>query len=189
MQNVKDVLLDLMDTYKRGIHASIDGLSPEALTFQPDPDANHIAVTIWHLARVMDGLYVHRMCALDADREVWFTDGWADKYKYDPRGKGSNKLGMLTGYSVEEMKAVPVMSLADMLAYFDATHQKMVDFLNETTDEKLQELAPGSDPKREFYFWVKISIIDGTRHTGEIQAIRAMWERKHPPLSEGEDSE
>ena len=178
MQNAKDVLLDLMDTYKRGILTSLEGLTTEALTFQPDDEANHIAVTIWHLSRIMDGLYVHRMFALDAENELWFTQGWAEKYNYDPRGKGSNKLDMLTGYSVEEMKAVPIMSLEDMLTYFDAAHQKMVEFLNEATLEKLQELAPGSDPKREFYFWVKITLIDGTRHTGEIQAIRAMWERK-----------
>jgi len=178
MQSAKDVLLDLMDTYKRGIHTSLEGLTTEALTFQPDDEANHIAVTIWHLSRIMDGLYVHRMFALDAENELWFTQGWAEKYNYDPRGKGSNKLGMLTGYSVEDMKVVPVMSLEDMLAYFDAAHQKMMDFLNEASAAKLQELAPGSDPKREFYFWIKITLIDGTRHTGEIQAIRAMWERK-----------
>ena len=102
MQTAKDVLLDLMDTYKRGILTSLEGLTTEALTFQPDDEANHIAVTIWHLSRIMDGLYVHRMFALEAEKELWFTQGWAERYNYDPRGKGSNKLGMLTGYSVEE---------------------------------------------------------------------------------------
>jgi hypothetical protein len=174
----KDVLLDLLDTYKRGIHSTVDGMSAEALTWQPDPQANHIAVTLWHLARVMDAVLAHRIHAAGAEAELWFTRGWAEKYAYDPRGKGSNSLGMLTGYSVEEMKAVPVMPLDDLLAYFDASHAALVEFVKSKENEALLELAPGSDPKRDFYFWVKICLIDGTRHTGEIQAIKAMWERK-----------
>lgn len=181
MLTSKDILLDFMETYKRGIHTSLENLPAEAFTWQPDPEANHIAVTIWHLARVMDAVYVHRMFQKSAETELWFTQGWAEKYAYDPRGLGGNKLGMLTGFSVEEMKAVPVMSLEDGLAYFDAACQQLGGFLQASTPEQLQELAPGSDPQRSFYFWVKICLIDGTRHTGEIQALRAMWERRNKP--------
>ena len=119
MQNAKDILLDLMDTYKRGIHTSLEGLTPEALTFQPDDEANHIAVTIWHLARVMDAVYVHRMFGLDAENELWFTQGWAEKYNYDPRGKGSNKLGMLTG--AQGMRAARKISSQYFCVFVDRT--------------------------------------------------------------------
>lgn len=177
----KDTLLDFMETYKRGIHTSLENLPAEALAWQPDPEANSIAVTLWHLARVMDAVYVHRMLKQPADTELWFTQGWAEKYAYDPRGLGSNKLGMLTGFSVEEMQAVPVMQPEDLLAYFNAAYGQLEAYLQSSTPESLQELAPGSDPQRSFYFWVKICLVDGTRHTGEIQALRAMWERRNKP--------
>jgi len=177
MLTSKDTLIDLMDTYKRGVHSALENLPPEALSWQPDDEANHIAVTVWHLGRVMDGVKTIRMDAADPSEQVWFTQGWAEKYNYDPRGLGNDGMGILTGYSIEEMKAVPVMSSEDMLAYFDQIFQVLYDFLNENTSEGLKELAPNSE--RDFYFWIKICIIDGTRHTGELLALRSMWERQN----------
>ncbi|MCP4139133.1 MAG: DinB family protein [Chloroflexi bacterium] len=177
MLTSKDTLIDLMDAYKRGVHAALKDLPQEALVWQPDDEANHIAVTIWHLGRVMDSVKAVRMEAADPSEQLWFKEGWAEKYDYDPRGIGDGGTGILTGYSVEEMLAVPVMSAEDMQSYFDQCFQAVYDFLEKSTSESLQENSPGSE--RKFYFWVKICIIDGTRHTGELLALRSMWERKN----------
>lgn len=177
MSTNKDTLIDFMDVYKRGIHSSLENLTPEALAWQPDAEANSIAVTVWHLGRVMDNVKTTRMDAADPADQIWFKEGWAEKYNYDPRGLGDGGNGILTGYTIEEMLAVPVMSLEDMLAYFDQCFQSIYDFLGESTPESLQENTPNT--QRDFYFWIKICIIDGTRHTGEILALRSLWERKN----------
>ena len=176
--NSKELLLDLLQTYKDGITNSLKDLPPEAWTYQPDPEANHIAVTIWHLARLMDMFVTMRLNDNPIDDEKWFTDGWMEKTGYDPRGLGSRGLGVLIGYSPEEMLQVPVLSIEDMQKYFDDTHTTLVDLFNNLSPDALDEQAPGGDPKRTYYEWVKLLLNDGLRHTGEILAIKSMWERK-----------
>jgi hypothetical protein len=177
--NSKEVLLDLLQSYKEGIEAVLKDIPAQALTFQPDPEANHIAVTMWHLGRIMDMMVVMRIQNESIDEERWFRDGWVEKYNYDPRGKGARGLGVLIGYSVEEMLQVPVMTLEDMKKYFDDTHLALVEIVNSLTPDQLSEKAAGGDPQRSYYEWVKICLSDGIRHTGEMLAIKSMWERKN----------
>ncbi|HSG43568.1 MAG TPA: DinB family protein [Anaerolineales bacterium] len=179
--NAKNLILDLLQTYKEGIDNSLKDLAPEAWTYQPDPKANHIAVTIWHLARLMDMFVVMRLQNNPIDDEKWFTDGWMEKTGYDPRGKGARGLGVLIGYTPEEMLQVPVLPMEEMKKYFDDTHAALVDNYNNLSPEGLDEQAPGGDPRRTYYEWVKLILNDGLRHTGEILAIKAMCERKQKP--------
>ena len=177
--NAKDILLDLLQSYKEGIDYVFKDLPDDALTFQPDPEANHIAVTMWHISRIMDMMVVMRIQNKPIDDEQWFVNGWVDKTSYDPRGKGSRGLGVLIGYSVEEMLAVPVMSREDILKYFNDTLSALTEVVNSLTSAQLGEKAPGGDPQRTYYEWVKICLSDGIRHTGEMLAIRSMCERKN----------
>lgn len=177
--NSKEILLDLLQSYKDGIESVLKDLPSQALTFQPDPEANHIAVTMWHLGRIMDMMVVMRIQNKLIDQEQWFTKGWMQKYNYDPRGKGARGLGVLIGFSVEEMMRVPVMSPEDMKQYFDDTHSALVEIVNNLNQEQFGEKAAGGDPQRSYYEWVKICLSDGIRHTGEMLAIKSMWERKN----------
>jgi hypothetical protein len=177
--NSKDILLDLLQSYKDGIDFVFKDLPDDALTFQPDPEANHIAVTMWHISRIMDMMVVMRIQNKPIDDEQWFTKGWMDKTGYDPRGKGVRGLGVLIGYSVEEMLAVPVMSREDILKYFNDTLSALTEVVNGISPEQFSEKALGGDPQRTYYEWVKICLSDGIRHTGEMLAIRSMWERKN----------
>lgn len=177
--NSKDILLDLLQSYKDGIDYVFKDLPDDALTFQPDPEANHIAVTMWHISRIMDMVVTMRIQNKPIEDEQWFVDGWMDKTGYDPRGKGSRGLGVLIGYSVEEMLAVPVMPREDMLNYFNDTLSALTEVVNGLAPEQFSEKAPGGDPQRSYYEWIKICLSDGIRHTGEMLAIRSMWERKN----------
>lgn len=176
--NSKDILLDLLQSYKDGVDAVLKDIPAEALTFQPDPEANHIAVTMWHLGRIMDMVVVMRIQNKTIEEEQWFVNDWMNKTGYDPRGKGSRGLGVLIGFSVEEMLQVPVLSLDDMKKYFDETLSALNNIVKDLSPEQLSEKAPGGDPQRSYYEWVKICLSDGIRHTGEMLAIKSMWERK-----------
>ena len=47
----KDVLIDLLEQFKRWTEWSIKDLSLEDLSWQPDPEANNIGHTMWHICR------------------------------------------------------------------------------------------------------------------------------------------
>jgi hypothetical protein len=177
--NSKELLLDFLQVYKDGIHATLKDLPAEAFVWQPDPEANHLAATLWHISRLLDMGATMRLNNKPIDDELWFTNGWLTKTGYDPRGLGMRGWGVLIGYSVPEMKAVPILPPTDALAYYDECHAAYTEIIRALPVENLQEKAPGGDPQRSYYEWTRIYLTDGMRHTGEIQAIKAMWERKH----------
>jgi hypothetical protein len=41
------------------VHQHINGLSPEKLAFQPDPQGNSIGVTVWHFSRWLEDYARH----------------------------------------------------------------------------------------------------------------------------------
>jgi hypothetical protein len=174
----KEILHDLLETQYKGINSEFGELSAEALAWRPDAEANSIGVTIWHLGRVADFVLSHRLEARPAEEQRWFSGGWADKTGYDPRGVGAGGMGILTGYSQEEVAALPAMSGEDLLAYHNEVYEALLAHLAELTEEALDAPIPGEGKQRSVYFWHRIILLDATRHLGEMQAIKAMWERR-----------
>jgi len=66
-----------------------------------------------------------------------------------------------------------------MKKYFDETRSALVNIVKDLSPDQLSEKAPGGDPQRNYYEWIKICLSDGIRHTGEMMAIKSMWERKN----------
>jgi len=47
-----EILSEAYSRIRSVVHSSLQGASPEVLTFRVDPGANTMAWLIWHLARV-----------------------------------------------------------------------------------------------------------------------------------------
>jgi hypothetical protein len=122
----------------------------------------------------MDMFITRRLENKDAANEIWVRE-WTPKTGYDPRGLGTSGNGVLIGYTMDDVKKVPALTPAEMLNYFDATLESFVSVLRKV---ELNTQAPGGEIKRTYYEWARIAMLDGIRHTGEIFAIRAMWNRK-----------
>ncbi len=113
-----------------------------------------------------------------AEAEVWHSHGWRERTGYDPRGVGNRGFGAVTGYSASDVAAIPQLSAADLLAYLDQTHTALRDYLAVMPPEALQQTAPGLGGKHTFYKLIKIEWQHFFGHLGEIQALKAMWERQ-----------
>jgi DinB family protein len=114
-----EVLADFIADLNAGIHQAVTGLSAQELAWQPDAEGNSIGVTVWHISRGFDVLKVRLLEQRQALAEQWHTQGWAQKAGYDPRAIGTGGLGVLTGYTQEEVAAIPQLSAEDLLAYLD----------------------------------------------------------------------
>ncbi|MBN1318239.1 MAG: DinB family protein [Anaerolineales bacterium] len=55
----KELLLDFLDYFAGMLQWTLDGITQHELTWQPDPEANNIAVTVWHVSRAFDVFKVH----------------------------------------------------------------------------------------------------------------------------------
>ena len=179
INTVNDVLVDLLDDNRRRLGRVLDRLDPSALHWRPGPTTNSIALTVWHMGRLMDVFLTRMVRGAPAGEESWFRGGWAERTGYDPRGLGRDGWGSLNDYTPEEAEAVPRLSAEGSLGYLDNVYGALRVYLARTSNSELQRPAPGFDGRFTRYQCLQMALMDNVRHLGEIMALRARWERKN----------
>jgi hypothetical protein len=172
-----ELLADLIEKLGRDVRAEIAELSPEELTWQPDPEANDIGVTVWHFSRWLDMLAAQALANRPAGEELWQTRGWAARTGYDPRGIGYLGLGLLTGYTQAEVAAVPRLTAGQLLEYLEQAGGALREQLLAMPSEALYRPTPGLGGKRTVYDLLTSILMGCFGHVGEIEALKAMRER------------
>ena len=181
--NHKDVLIDMLQHFAFGLHRTIKDLPKEALQWQPNVEANNIAVTVWHICRALDVLKVKILENQPDQKQLWYAKGWASKTSYDPAGLGIGGFGNLSGYTLEQVKEVPILSAGESLEYFDQVFGALNDYLTNLKIEVLEQspigwpITAGVSPEN-VYVVLLMFLMDNREHLGEIKAIKAMWNRK-----------
>jgi len=172
-------LRELVFRLQRGTLARLKKVSPDALHWQPHRESNSIGVTVWHYTRWWDLFGTVTLVDGEVDAQHWFRDGWLERTRYDPRGKPPDGFGLLTGYSVDEMLAVPKLSAADLAAYHTAsTDSAMRAIEKETADSLSRELKLGEgDTAGSRYLQILGLALGSHRHLGEIDALSSLHER------------
>lgn len=173
-----EILVDWIEELARNVQEQVEGLSLDELTWRPDNEANSVGITVWHFSRWLDLLTVRALKNNPPEEEQWFTRGWARKTGYDPRGIGYASLGALTGYTQEEVSAVPTLAAADLLAYLHQVCDALLQHLRAMPVDALFQLTPGLGGKRSPYQWVKPILMGCFGHVGEIECLKAMRARQ-----------
>lgn len=181
------VLSDILQQFAYVIRRVIGDLPSNAMQWQPDEEANNIALTVWHICRALDVLKVKILDNQPDHEQLWFTCGWADRTGYNPAGLGIGGFGNLAGYTQEQVKDVPLLSAAESLAYFDQVYTALNDHLVNLSSEALEQAPPGwpvtlGVAPDTVYDVLLMFLLDNREHLGEIKAIKAMWQRKQAPL-------
>jgi hypothetical protein len=178
--NHKDVLLDMLQNYAFSLHRTIADLPNEALKWQPDPQANNIMVSVWHVCRALDVLKVKIIENRPHPEQLWYARGWASKTGYDPAGLGIGGFGNLAGYTSDQVKEVPLLSAKELLDYFDQVYEALRGYLEGMELEALEKSPAGwpgglgSSAPENIYVVLMMFLLDNREHLGEIKAIRAM---------------
>lgn len=177
--NANAVLIDLLEDNRRRLKRLVAGMSDDCLQWKPEAEANSIAITIWHMARILDVFLTQQAKGEPPADECWFRGGWAAQTRYDPRGRGLNGWGMLTGFTQEEVDAIPPMSREQTLGYLDQVYDITREYLAATPEEILQTPALGFEGKYSRYQCIQMPLMDNVRHLGEVYSIAAGWERRN----------
>ncbi|MFZ0545613.1 MAG: hypothetical protein WAM60_09245 [Candidatus Promineifilaceae bacterium] len=130
------------------------------------------AVTIWHATRIFDVFLTQHIEGKSAENEIWQTSGWAKATAYDPTGVGTNGWGAVTGYTLEEVAAIPKMRAETVYGYYEEVTGKIRDYLDNVTESELDQPSIGFEGRQPNYFWVRHPLFDLTRHVGESMAIK-----------------
>lgn len=86
-----DVVIDYLDDNLRRLKRDLSNVDT---TGQPDEHANSIAITLWHMGRILDVFLTQHILGMHSKHELWITGGWALKTGYDPRGLGTDGWGL-----------------------------------------------------------------------------------------------
>lgn len=180
MQDV-ELYADLISSIVQWARHLVGELSAEELAWQPDAEGNNIAVTIWHFSRWFD-VTARVLQNRPREEELWLTRGWAERTGYNPQGIGYLGLGTVTGYTVQEVAAVPLLSAQDLLAYLEQVCAELCVFLDSSASlEALRQPLPDIrmpgqkfETKRQL---LQNIIMGSCGHMGEAEALKAMMRR------------
>jgi uncharacterized damage-inducible protein DinB len=164
MSTFKAAIQSGLEEYLQGLKRAIEGLTPAEIRWQPTLHTNHIAWLVWHMARVEDG-WVSRLRRSPA---VWQVDGWAERFGMPPEGSGS-------GQTMDEVRAMPELSLSDLMAYFDAVRDVTRSYLEQATDADLAQEFPHPRVGSRSGSWIIGHIlVEMSQHVGQVALLRGM---------------
>ncbi|OGO62464.1 MAG: hypothetical protein A2030_01655 [Chloroflexi bacterium RBG_19FT_COMBO_50_10] len=130
---------------------------------------------MWHIARGLDFLATRVFLQKPAEDELWHANGWCEKTGYDPRGIGYAGWGVLTGYTWEEVLALPRLTASELMQYLGDTRTALTSQVRTFTSDTIHQPAKAIlDGKLTYFRWVKEFYKGFQAHIGEIVAIKAL---------------
>jgi hypothetical protein len=130
------------------------------------------------MGRLFDVFLTRQIQGQAAAHEVWFSNGWAKRIGYDPRGIGRDGWGSVNGYTKEEVAAIPRFSREVLLGYMGDVADSVTKYLRQNQIETLLQPGIGFEGKYTRYQLIQMALLDNVRHLGEVFALKTMWERK-----------
>ena len=175
MQDI-ELYADLIRSLSSWAHLEVENLSEQELAWQPDAEGNSIGVTVWHFSRWLD-VTARLLQGQSRREELWLTRGWAERTGYNPQGIGEQGLGVVTGYTLQEVAAIPHLSAQDLLMYLDQVCEVLCTFLRSLPSSEPLQQPLYSGASRTKQQLLQTVFLGSCGHMGEIEALKAMMNR------------
>jgi hypothetical protein len=164
--NVNDLLVEAFDRLPELVRSTVEGLTPEELSWSPAPSANSIGWLVWHLARVQDH---HVADLLDTD-QIWVSGDWAGRFGLDPDAEN-------TGYGHTAAQAAEVRPDGPdaLTGYFDAVAARTRDLLGALKADDLDRVVDERwDPPVTLGVRLVSIVNDDDQHIGQAAYVRGL---------------
>lgn len=162
------LLEDAFGRIRHELHRICGEVTPEQLTYRPDPDANTIAWLLWHTTRQMDA----QVCELAGRPQVWLSEGWAERFDL-PLPEAAHGYG----HTSEEV-ALVVGSPTDLMGYHDAVHEAVCNYIRTLSPDDLDRIVDRRwDPPVSAGVRLISTMGDGLQHVGQAAYVLGMAQR------------
>jgi uncharacterized damage-inducible protein DinB len=168
--NSTELLADAFGRIKEVVHDAVDGLGPDELAHQVDPEANTVGWLIWHLTRVQDD----HVAEVAGTEQAWTAQGWDARFGL-PFPAGA------TGYgdSPKEVAAVRVRSADLLTGYHDAVYENTVRYVRGLADDDLDRVVDKRwDPPVTLGARLVSVVSDDLQHAGQAAFLRGLLLRR-----------
>lgn len=165
MASTSDILIDGFGRVRENVHAVVEGLTAEQLTFRPEGKGNSIAWLVWHLSRVQDD----HVSDVAGTKQAWSDEGWSGRFglPFDEADTGY-------GHSAEEVARVAVP--AELLAgYHDAVLERTLGYVARLRDDDLDRIVDERwDPPVTLAVRLVSVLDDDAQHVGQAAFVRGL---------------
>jgi uncharacterized damage-inducible protein DinB len=168
--NSTELLADAFGRIKEVVHDAVDGLGPDELAHQVDPEANTVGWLVWHLTRVQDD----HVAEVAGTEQAWTAQGWDARFGL-PFPAGA------TGYgdSPKEVATVRVPSADLLTGYHDAVYENTVRYVRGLADSDLDRVVDKRwDPPVTLGVRLVSVVSDDLQHAGQAAFLRGLLLRR-----------
>ena len=130
---LKEFIRRCLDQNYQSLLRSVEGLTPEELSWRPDPQCNSIGFLVWHSGRAQDFLVQTVIKGVPQISE----EGWADRFNRSPASPRDAGFGL----TAEQLEAFQVPSVSVLLGYVEATRAKALEHLERMDDTTLESVT------------------------------------------------
>jgi len=153
----------------QGLRIAVKRLSTEQILWRPQEGANSIAFYLWHIPRTTD-FYLHRRIL--GGTEIWASQEWEKTLPVLTEGSSS---GIGTGFTDQQVGAMPALAVSTYVSYLDAVESALYDWLGDQTPEQLDAEIQREGFQKAQVLRVLLSALGHTHgHTGEIGYIKGL---------------
>ncbi len=147
------------------VEKAISDLDDEAMARQPNAHSNSIAWIFGHISRVTDMFIMQR---LQSKPELWFTDGWCERY-----GMTENVEGLGMGADLANWNA-PAREV--QVGYFEAVKAITREYVGSLSAEDLERrvVFPPTALRQEHTLGTALGqlVLESVAHGGQIAYLR-----------------
>lgn len=161
-----DVLLDAFGRVREEVHAVVEDLTPEQVTFRVEDRSNSIGWLVWHLTRIQDA----HIAEIVDDEQIWTDRGWAERFSlpYPPEATGY-------GQTAKDVASFRLAAPDLLLGYYNAVHDRTAEFVGTVTADDLDRIVDESwDPPVTLGVRLVSIISDDLQHVGQAAFIRGL---------------
>jgi uncharacterized damage-inducible protein DinB len=165
-----NLLVDAFSRIRQVVHQAVDGLAPAQLAFRIDERANSIAWLVWHLTRIQDD----HVADVAGTEQIWTAAGWVKRFGLPFRPSATGY-----GHSSADVAAVQVADGSLLTGYYDAVHDRTVEYVAGLTDSDFARIVDYSwDPPVSLGVRLVSVISDDLQHAGQAAFIRGIVQRR-----------
>jgi hypothetical protein len=176
---LREFVSGCLDQHYKAMARSVEGLSPEELSWMPTPECSSMGFLVWHYGRTLDRWFHSRLQDVP---QLW-EQGWAERLgqeNYDPGDTGY-------GYGPEQLAAFPVPDAPAMLEYAAAALQAAKDYLAARSGADFDDM-PVINPRGGTMTLANMCqqlLWEFNQHGGQIAYIRGMQRGLEDPRYSG----
>jgi uncharacterized damage-inducible protein DinB len=161
----RDLLVDSFGRIRERYVDVADDLDTETAHWRPEGTGNSIAWLLWHTARVQDDHVV----GLSGGQQAWH-DGWSDRL-----GLPLDRDDIGYGHSSDEVDAVRVEQVEDLVEYHEAVHRLTLVYLDGLDADELDRIVDRNwDPPVTAGVRLVSLVGDCLQHLGQAAYVKGL---------------